>query len=123
LCKANPACLWFTYFVKNQNCVAFTDCALAANSDVLSGQHECEEHSLVCGQQGLCRGYFVAAAVSPSATACLRFCQSVDECKWYSYLPEGTECILTSDCDLDSSCSDCVSGQRECDVAVHRSAH
>ena len=48
---------------------------------------------------------------------CLEICQQDANCTWFSFFPDSNFCQMFSSCGSieDTFCSNCISGQRECE--------
>ena len=54
----------------------------------------------------------------PSQEACLDLCQISLGCRWFTYHQQASACLLFQECRSLIPCSDCVSGERRCDVTT-----
>merc|ERR1719158_1508974 len=76
-----------------------------------------------CYVFGQCQEYAVNFQSIGDAKSCHKFCSQNDDCKWWSWEPDHSQCMLFSNCtDIKHSkerpnselCPDCISGQRMC---------
>ena len=52
-----------------------------------------------------------------SQEGCLKACQDVSECEWFTFFKDQSICELLADCQaVDGSCPTCVSGQTSCEM-------
>jgi hypothetical protein len=114
----DPTCTWLTYYPDTSFCHLLANCSSLDTQDCidcLSGQHNCIPNEPACSIQGNCIGIRIHAEKSPSQEDCLQLCDSFLGCRWFSFYPSGSECILFQNCPtIDESCEDCVSGERRC---------
>jgi hypothetical protein len=122
LCKSNvETCTWITHNSTNMDCIQFLDCPSIdpTCTTCYSGEVGCRQEGVICDEAGFCQGNFIMADTKNSSADCLKFCQSQEECQWYSYFLDTLDCTLTSDCPIiDDTCSNCVHGQKECEEDV-----
>ena len=116
-CQLNTRCECFTYYGSNKNCLEYSDCEslnLTCTS-CLSGVPGCDA-LLSCNQQGFCNGHIDGLPIPVAdENECLNTCKVDANCKWYVYNSESGDCTLLRDCTfLDSTCTTCSSGQKEC---------
>ena len=56
--------------------------------------------------------------ISPTASAaeCIEYCESVDDCKYFTYFIRDSVCFALEDCPAVSAedCPDCISGDSTC---------
>ena len=74
-----------------------------------------------CSVPGECQGSDVIFEQdSESEIACLRLCQNTEDCAWYTYNVEKTNCLLLKNCgNIDSDhCTSCLSGESTCEAEL-----
>lgn len=118
-CKDDAQCQWFTYHSSSNLCSAFTECNNIDQSctDCVSGQRDCPiNNSPQCHVDGCCQGLNIDVAIKDSADHCLEFCNTYQECQWFSYKKESHLCSVFSDCPTlqHENQGICESGEDEC---------
>ena len=71
---------------------------------------------------GECKGIVDHFETRPSQEACLDLCQISLGCRWFTYHQQASACLLFQECRSLIPCSDCVSGERRCDVTTSTTA-
>ncbi len=77
-----------------------------------------KRNDLQCFISGECsNGQELNILPSKDELQCLESCQQTANCTWFSFYPDSSTCNLLSSCATieDTNCSNCISGERECD--------
>jgi hypothetical protein len=74
-----------------------------------------QENEAQCFVPGECEdSKFLRASITLGENGCLHFCKKVEGCKWFTYHPENSLCVATSDCVHLNSTADSLSGHADC---------
>ena len=98
-CKSYENCQWISYYESTQECVYYVDCQSISNDgcfDCTTGEATCP--SILCGQPGICQGNLVGQEEASSELECQEYCSKNEQCQWYTYYQDFSDCILTADC-------------------------
>ena len=120
-CRVTPKCFWYSLDMNSGMCIALEDCpqldkSMTKPAHFISGNKDCSKYT--CNKSGRCQGTLIDAYPHEDANTCLEDCQSKNhpDCHWFTYFPQDEACILLADCsDELLPCSDCFSGQRQCE--------
>ena len=116
-CNAMTGCNWFTYSEKRSLCQIFKNCPvldLQSCHDCTSGPKNCLEAEPKCGIQGECKGnIFEHGEMAFTSDECLRLCNSMPGCGWFTFYKEIFQCVLFETCSI-AFCQNCVSGETRC---------
>ncbi len=75
----------------------------------------CPFLDLQCWIAGNCQGTPIDEESTADGNSCLDLCKANSDCLWFTFNPADESCLLLEDCqDIDDSCIDCLSGQRQC---------
>lgn len=82
---------------------------------LVQGQFQCK-NSYQCQENP----FLIDVSSQLDSIECLKSCQALDHCQWYTYYPDLLEnnCKLFQDCQFESYCRSCITGQASC-PAVH----
>ena len=82
------------------------------------GQISNKEQCFVSGE--CTHSPLISSAIKPGPNECLKSCQELDSCGWFSFDPSINYCLLFANCtQLDvETCPQCISGQSSCEVAL-----
>ena len=83
--------------------------------DMISCNEEPVEPPTGCDLEGKCEGTFISGQAGIDKEGCVENCQIITDCNFWTHDSIQSLCYLFADCpSLDESCSECVSGQRNC---------
>ena len=72
-------------------------------------------HGLQCDLKGKCiNSVAVREKRLNDSVECLRFCQGLDKCNWYTFDEDAEACHAFSNCQTLSICPNCLTGEGNC---------
>ena len=117
-CLTNPYCNSFTFFKKTNYCELYRNCAKLDKSctDCLTGERDCSAPEIKCWLTGRCPGQALTTNTTQSSEDCLKFCQKMPLCNWFTFDEKKRQCSAYANCSSLEGCDSCTSGNSKCDI-------
>ena len=117
-CQLNTYCNWFTFFKNTNYCQLYRNCVKLdkACTECLTGEKACSAPEIKCWMTGKCPGKALATNTTESSEACLKLCQTMPQCNWFTFDDLKRQCSAFSNCSSLEGCDTCISGNSKCDV-------